>query len=261
MSVREKITRYYSGTDGAEVAAKLMDAAELVNKNRKYKVSDFLDPYGLSVAETIIAHFPNLKFTAEGGYFGAERQRGAIVHEDFLGEIEYGLTVVAVTWNDKYHNLAHRDVLGSVLGLGISRDVVGDILMRNDHCKIILTKEIFPFVLQDLTQISNAGVSVAEAELSQIEPKEERCKEIKTTIASLRLDAVAAAGFGVSRSKISNDIEADKVKVNWQPAKSSSQVIKESDIVSMRGRGRIEIEEIRGQTKKGRISIVLKRFI
>lgn len=83
MSVREKITRYYSGTDGAEVAAKLMDAAELVNKNRKYKVSDFLDPYGLSVAETIIAHFPNLKFTAEGGYFGAERQRGAIVHEDF----------------------------------------------------------------------------------------------------------------------------------------------------------------------------------
>ena len=77
----------------------------------------------------------------------------------------------------------------------------------------------------------------------------------------MRLDAVAAAGFGVSRSKISNDIDADKVKVNWQPAKSSSQVIKESDIISMRGRGRIEIDEIRGQTKKGRISIVLKRFI
>ena len=261
MSVREKIVRYYRGTEGAEVAAKILDAAEIVNKNRKYKICDFLDPYGLSVAETVIAHFPNLKFIAEGGYCGAERQRGAIMHEDFLGDIDFALTVLEVTWNDKYHNLAHRDVLGSVLGLGIERDVVGDILVRNDNCKIILAKEMASFVLQNLVQISNAGVSVAEGDLATIEPKEERCKEIKTTIASLRLDAVAAAGFGVSRSKISNDIDADKVKVNWQPAKSSSQVIKESDIISMRGRGRIEIDEIRGQTKKGIISIVLKRFI
>lgn len=261
MSVREKIVRYYRGTDGAEIVAKLLDAAEIVNKNRKYKITDFLDPYGISVAETVIAHFPNLKIKSDGGYIGAERQRVAILHEDFLGDIEFSITVVDVVWNEKYHNLAHRDVLGSVLGLGLDRDVIGDILVRNDNCKIVLTKEISFFVLQNLTQISNAGVSVEEADITSIEPKEERCKEIKTTIASLRLDAVAAAGFGVSRSKISNDIEADKVKVNWQPAKSSSQVIKESDIISMRGRGRIEIDEIRGQTKKGRISIVLKRFI
>ena len=72
---------------------------------------------------------------------------------------------------------------------------------------------------------------------------------------------VAAAGFGVSRSKMAGDIALDKLKVNWQDAKSSSQTLKPGDIISMRGRGRVEISDIIGQTKKGRISIVLKRFL
>lgn len=77
----------------------------------------------------------------------------------------------------------------------------------------------------------------------------------------MRLDVVAAAGFGVSRSKMAEDIQIDKVKVNWQEAKSSSQSVKAGDIISMRGRGRVEVCEVFGQTKKGRTSVLLKRFM
>ena len=99
------------------------------------------------------------------------------------------------------------------------------------------------------------------SDLSTIAPKEERCKEIRATVASLRVDSIAAAGFGSSRSKAASDIAADKLKINWQPVKSASQNVKEGDILSMRGRGRLEVAEVRGTTKKGRTVVVLKRYL
>ena len=261
MADREKILRYYRGTEGAEVSARLLDIADIVSRNHKYKVSEFLDPYGYTVAETIAASYEGIKINSEGGYYGAERQRVAFVHEDFQGKEDFAITAVKAIWNDKYYHLSHRDVLGSLMGLGIERNVIGDILMKSDYCKIILDASIAEYVIQNFIQIGSASIRLEKCDLVEIEPKEERCKEIRATVASLRLDSIAAAGFSSSRSKIVTDIDAEKVKVNWQSAKGPSQMIKAGDIISMRGRGRVEIEEIRGQTKKGRISIVLKRYI
>jgi len=75
------------------------------------------------------------------------------------------------------------------------------------------------------------------------------------------MDAIVAAGFGVSRSRAASDIAADKLRLNWQPVKGASQVVKPGDILSMRGRGRLEVSEIAGQTKKGRMVVHLKRYI
>ena len=80
-------------------------------------------------------------------------------------------------------------------------------------------------------------------------------------LADLRLDAVAAAGYGVSRSRMADEIKSLNVKINWQEAKKAAQPVKEGDVLSFRGRGRVEVAEIRGTTKKGRISITLKRYI
>lgn len=261
MADREKILRYYRGTEGAEVAARLLDIAEVVSRNRKYKVSEFLDPYGYTIAETIAASYDNIEINSSGGYYGAERQRASFKHDDFLGNEDFAIKVIKATWNDKYYHISHRDILGSLIGLGIERNVIGDILVKNDHCKILLDSTIFEYVVRNFIQIGAASISVEECDLSEIEPKEERCKEIRATVASLRLDSVAAAGFSSSRSKIVTDIAAEKVKLNWQSIKGASQTVKVGDIISMRGRGRVEVEEIRGQTKKGRISIVLKRYI
>ena len=109
--------------------------------------------------------------------------------------------------------------------------------------------------------IGAAQVSASEMALDEIPPREQKVKEIRTTVASMRLDVIAAAGFGTSRSKMANEIDVDKVKVNWKDVKSSSQAIKEGDIISLRGRGRVEVAEVMGTTKKGRINLVLRRFI
>ncbi|MBP2630884.1 MAG: RNA-binding domain protein [Firmicutes bacterium] len=261
MADREKIIRYYRGTEGAEISARLIDLVESVVRNRKFKVSEFLDPYGYTVAETIAANYEHISLISDGGYNGAERQRVAFVNDEFLGKVNFNIVAFKAIWNERYYDISHRDVLGALIGLGIERYVIGDILVKGDHAKIIVDGAIGTYIQENFIQIGAANVNVENCELSEIQAREETCKEIKATVASLRLDSVASSGFGSSRSKISDDIAADKLKINWQPAKSCSQSIKEGDIISMRGRGRVEVAEIRGQTKKGRIGIILKRYI
>lgn len=261
MADREKILRYYRGSEGAELSARLLDLAENTVRNRKYQRSEFVDPYGYTVAETVAAAFKSVKLLSDGGYQGAERQRVVFVHEDFPGQVDFKLTALKVIWNDKFYNLSHRDVLGALLGLGIKREVVGDILMKNDHAKILVDSEMADYILLHFVKIGSAAVSAERCDLSEIEPREERCKEIKATVASMRIDSVASSGFGSSRSRIAADIAADKLRINWQPVKNASQLVKEGDVISMRGRGRVEVAAVTGTTKKGRLGILLKRYI
>lgn len=261
MSEREKILRYYQANGNGELAGRLLDYAEAVIKNRKYLVSEFLDPFVQSITETITAHYPVLHSSVNGGYSGAERTRIAFVHEIYLGKVDFAITALTIEWDKKYYDISHRDVLGGLLGLGIKRDIVGDFVFTPEGCQVVLDEAIAGFVEQNLSNVGAAPVSVQRIILENIAAREEKIKEIRSTVPSLRLDVVAAAGFGTSRTKMSEDIAAQKVKVNWQKAKNSAQAVKAGDTISLPGRGRVELSEILGQTKKGRISVLLKRFI
>jgi RNA-binding protein YlmH len=261
MVEREKILRYYQASGDGDLAAKLLDLAETALRNRKYKVTEFLDPFGYSIAETIAAHYERLELLANGGYDGAERVKAVFMNEEFRGAPDFALEVFSAKWDERYYQITHRDVLGALMGLGIKREIIGDIIICGHSCQIIIDSSLGNFVIQNFNKIGAASITISRLNLSDIAPREEKVKEIKTTVASLRLDVIAAAGFGTSRSRMSEEILAGKLKVNWQDAKNSAQSIKTGDIISMRGRGRVEVFEIVGQTKKGRISMLLKRFM
>ena len=260
MDIREKIIRYYKNTEGEHTAVKLVDFAMQALKNRKYKLSGFLTPFEQDMAGTIANSLGDLQVDFDGGFIGAERQRAAFCHEEFAGTPNFEIAVIKAEWNGEFARLSHGDVLGSIMSLGIDREIIGDIIATKNFAKILVDKKLADYFIMNLTRIGNTAVKTTLDELENIEPKEERIKEIKATVASLRADSIAAAGFGMSRSKAADDIAAEKVKLNWQTVKNSSQTIKQGDILSMRGRGRLEVTEIRGQTKKGRISVILKRF-
>jgi len=260
MNEREKIIRYYKGTEGESTAVKLVDFAEQARKSHKYKLSGFLTPFEQSMAETIAKTLGDLKVEFDGGFIGAERKRAAFCHTDFEGTPAFEIAVIKAEWNGEFARLGHRDVMGSVLSLGIDREIVGDIIATKEFAKILVDKKIADYFVMNLKQIGGTNVETTIDELSEIAPKEERVKEIKATVASLRADSIAAAGFGMSRSKAATEIAADKVKLNWQSVKNAAQSIKEGDVLSMHGRGRLEVAEVRGQTKKGRIGVLLKRF-
>lgn len=257
---REKIIRYYKGTEGEQTAVKLVDFAEQALKNSKYKLSGFLTPFEQEMANTIANSLGDLHVEFDGGFIGAERQRAAFCHTDFAGTPAFEIAVIKAEWNGEFARLSHRDVLGSILSLGVNREIVGDIIATKEFAKILVDKKLADYFVANLKRIGDCGVETSLDELSSIEPKEERVKEISATVASLRADSIAAAGFGMSRSKMAAEIDAEKIKLNWQTLKNAAQSVKQGDILSMRGRGRLEVAEIRGQTKKGRIGVLLKRF-
>ena len=125
----------------------------------------------------------------------------------------------------------------------------------------VADKSFANYIESNLTQIGSAPVIINEIAREDLAQREEKVKIINATVADLRLDAVAAAGYGVSRSRMADEIKSLNVRVNWKEAKKPSQSVNEGDVISFRSRGRVEVAEIRGTTKKGRMSIILKRYI
>ena len=130
-----------------------------------------------------------------------------------------------------------------------------------EGAQLVVDKTLANYLTGNLTQIGAAPITMSEIAKEDLLQKEEKVKIISATVADLRLDAVAAAGYGVSRSRMADEIKGLNVKVNWKEVKKPAQAVEMGDVISFRGRGRVEIDEIRGTTKKGRISVTLKRYI
>lgn len=261
MADREKILRYFKASGDEELASHLVDLAEHARKTGRYLVSDFLDPHEMKVAEVVAANFETIHLDASGGFPGAERQRVAFISEEYLGKVDFNLTGFLVQWDQRYYHLGHRDILGAFMGIGCKREVLGDIEVLDVGAQFVCEQALSNYILANLTTVGAAAVSLTQVALTDLQAKEEKVKVISATVAALRLDAVAAAGYGTSRSRMADEIKSQNVKVNWQDVKNAAQAIKEGDVLSFRGRGRVEVAEIRGTTKKGRISITLKRYL
>lgn len=245
-----------------ELGSRILDKAEIALKRRQVQYTDFLDPGQQVFCNSLLGNRWGLSHRFIGGYEEAERKRMALFPED-QGEMveEEGICFLEVKGSFRFQKVSHRDFLGGILGIGIKRGKIGDILLTDKGCQVILAKEVKEFVITNLSKIHQVPVWVEEIDAHQLEMPELKIKEIQTTVASLRLDVVAGAGFGLSRSRIAQYIAADKVKVNWELKNNPASIVKEGDNISVRGFGRLKIGQIKGITKKGRISILILRYI
>lgn len=219
MADREKILRYFKAGGDEQLAAKLLDLAEGANKSRKFRVSEFLDPHAYNVAEIIAANFDNVKIAADGGFANAERVKAAFVSDDFYGQPDFGIACFLACWDKRYYDLSHRDILGAFMGTGCRREALGDIVFVPEGAQFVTEKSLANYLMGNLTQIGAAPVTLQEISRENLLQKEEKVKVISATVADLRLDAVAAAGYGVSRSRMADEIKGLNVKVNWKEAK------------------------------------------
>lgn len=260
---REKILERFEHETERLAAASALDRAAQTEKTGMPQATDFLDPYQQRAVEKALHLYGGLKYISWGGYQEAERTRVLVfpvVRQAHTEDVP--LTVVEADAGSKAGDLSHRDFLGAILGLGLKREKVGDIIIAGEGCaQIFLSPEIVPYLMSNLTQVGSHSVSMRELAPTDVTAAEPRSRDIKATVASLRLDAVASVGFGLSRSKLAPAIRAGQVKLNWQSVKSASTTVKQGDIISLAGRGRMELAEVRGESKKGRIHLLLKKRI
>lgn len=223
-------------------------------------VTAFLDPRQLELAEAALGKRHDLSYTVYGGYPAAERNVLNIFSAQRQGDIP-PIEAILVTWKRGENDITHRDLLGAVLALGLRRDQVGDILVLPDSsAAVMVIKAKADYVSQNLDQVGRVSVSCTAIDPAQLPLAEDDGKDIKGTVASLRVDAVLALGFGISRSKVVTLVKGGLVRVNWRPVNSPSLNLKEGDQLSLKGRGRVKIAEVGGETRKGRMHVKLKKY-
>ena len=240
--------------------AKVLDKVKKYQKTGWVCNTNFLDPAEVAEIEPVVNKFPHCFY---GGYEDAERKI-LVLGQEFgeesnnFDELKDFLKIISIESNSG-RKLSHRNVLGSILGLGVNRDVIGDILISEERVDVFVIKDISKYILQNLDKVGSERVKVYKNSFDNILKNEDDYKEIKTTVASLRLDALVSASTGVSREISCKLIENQKVKLNYKVVENTSKQIKVGDKISVRGYGRIELVEILGETRKDRIRVVIKK--
>lgn len=155
----------------------------------------------------------------------------------------------------------HRDFLGAVLGTGIERDRIGDIYVNGERgAAVLCAPEMASFLQSSLESVRSVPVTCVVEPLSSLRLPPARRDAFSSVEASMRLDAVASAGFRMSRSKMSALVAAGAVRVNWREGCKPKTVVAAGDVISLRGKGRVEVANV-SETKKGKFQVELVRYL
>ena len=260
---KHALLKSYCQPDEKLLLAKVLDQADLSLRNHSLFYTDFLDPSMCAKACDVLRFVRDLKFIPFGGYEDAERQMIALCPDYFSNEdIVFPVDVIKITHNTKFSvSLSHRDYLGSVLGMGIERSKIGDILVFDDATYCFADSSISSYIISNLERVGHTKVRTELVNLDTLIIPEKKMDIKNVTVSSLRADTVFGAVFGKSRSDMQELIRAEKAAVNWTPINSVSSAINEGDILSLKGSGRGKLIEVGGTTKKGRLVITVGRYV
>ena len=156
---------------------------------------------------------------------------------------------------------SHRDFLGALMGAGVARETVGDICVGKGSCDFFVTAEIAPYILQNFTSAGRTKLHLEQIPVTEASIPEPEMKEIKDTLASLRLDSVIASGFRIGRSLAAQYVSAGKAAIDGLPCEKPDKNVEQGMKISVRGLGKIKLAAVNGRTKKDRISVVIHRYV
>jgi RNA-binding protein YlmH len=234
---------------------RILDLIEITINRHNVTYTDFLEPNLIELAKSILNRFEDIGYVIDGGFVNAERQMISIFSWYYFYEENKDSHIYPIEIKGNLKKIQHKDVLGSILGLGIVREKVGDIGFFEDSIKVALSKDISDYVLFNLKKVKRENVevkSIPKNELGLID-KSGVYKDIIAS--SMRLDAIISEAYNLSRSDSQKLIQSNLVKVNFKEETRTSKNIIENDLISVRGKGRFRVSSIDGLTKKERIKL------
>lgn len=239
------------------LAAHIADLQRLSARSGVPRFSAFLNEREAVVAECAVKGHP----VFYGGYEGASRRVCGFFDDTYAEELPKDelFPVCAVTFTfRKCDKPAHRDFLGAILGLGIKRELVGDILVAEDYA-VVFCHENAEELIYRLDKAGKVGLN-AEKGITKPIPAA-ATKKTETTVSSLRLDCIVSAAANVSREQSASLIRSGLVNADFSPCLNISAEVKENTVISIRGSGRYRLSNIGGKSAKGRIRITIEKYI
>lgn len=231
----------------------------LVNKaiiNNNISILKFLDIHKQEIVKYACGKKVYLYF--DGGYSDCEYKK-AMISSFEIKNPNLKISILKLNYNPKYLTLNHRKVLACLLDLGIKREVIGDIVFNDTDCYIMVSEEIKEYVIDNLRNISHTPVELTEYFGEVIKKINYETKKVFVT--SLRVDSVIASMYGISRNKAQEMVRGDLVKVNEAKILNVNHVLKENDMISVRGKGRFYLGNILGSSRSERIIVELKKVL
>jgi photosystem II S4 domain protein len=253
--------------DHREAVARALELAERASDSWEILHTAFLAPPAQADALVALRRLADVAAVPWGGYPQAERCRIAVGRPEALAaaadvpQTLGSVAAVAVSGNFMFDAASHRDFLGACLGTGIERSVVGDILVQGEGgAQILVAPSMVEHLEASLTQVRSVPVRARAAALAELRFRAPQVLELSSVEASMRLDAVASAGFRLSRSKMLDLIKAGDVRVNWKAGGKPAAEVAAGDVISVAGKGRLEV---RGAvlTKKGKWAVDMVRYV
>ncbi len=223
-----------------------------------YFYSEFLNLY----EQTILYDEIKRNVSLYGGFSEAERKVACFGNENEFGyPANPPISIICIKPLSKKFSddLTHRDFLGSLIGLGIKRETLGDIIITENVGYVFCLESIAQFIIDNLFKVKHTSVSCENCnsipENALPKPKEE-----VTIVSSMRLDVGISAIYNISRSKSSALVDGEKVFINGRLINSSSKNIELGDTISVRGYGRFRYVEVLGDTRKGRMRVLCEIY-
>lgn len=242
------------------LARRLRELALRAHHSGKPQFTAFLEPPEEIAARTA-ANEADTRVAFFGGFSDAER-RVAGFSDDSLDEADFPIACLLLKWNAKFSSPEHRDLLGALMGLGIERSSTGDIAFGADDgtAYLFVREEVSAYVCANL---ESAGRASLTAEITNDAPRLRPPSgvTVRVTVSSERLDAILAEGLNLSRAQAQKLIAQGLVKRNHAVELRGDVHLTESDLLSVRGFGRIRVQALDGITRKGRQSVRLFKYI
>ena len=195
-----------------------------------------------------------------GGYDDAERTV-AVFLPDYADVSDCALCVIRIKIPAGGRKLTHRDYLGSLTGLGLKREMTGDILTVENGADIIVLEEVRDFILMNYSKAGRTSFEPTVVELAELHIPETKTVMGRDTVASLRLDNVISSAFQLSRAKAADAIRAGIVFVNSMQCEKPDMQVEEGAKLVLRGKGKAYLREVGGKTRKDRITIIIERYM
>ncbi len=243
-------------SENKDIARRVIDICDIVSKNKSIECTDFYNPFEVKELVSLINTYDTISFSLIGNE--DSESKAILIYPDYMDEPEASEYISLVKIDKKDYEIAHKDVLGSILSLGIRREKLGDIIINDDAIYFYIKNEILDYVLLNLEKIKNYGVALEVIDLKSKISREAEYEEKLITCASLRLDLVLANVYNLSRSDAKSAIEAGLVKLNYKVTYKISEVLNVGDLVSLRRRGRFIIGDYLGLSKKDKAKLIIK---
>lgn len=229
---------------------------QLVYKDEQI-LTGFLDPNEQQICQTVMGN--EVQVQAEGGYELATKKRLILSNNwDFYPWSEFKVQALQVDYAQKFSTLTHSQILGVLTNLGVTANSYGDIITDGQgQWQFFVKEEMLNFFVDQIDRIGKNKVKLRPVSNRQILEVNDDSQSMTCIASSLRLDNVVSAITNKSRSQIKTMIEQGLIKLNWHDAQDSNIIVTESDTLSIRHFGRVQVENI-SLTKKARYKVAIK---